>query len=760
LSSVRNAIGLRAISPLALYAPTIFLSAWLLFQVQPMFAKMALPLLGGTSSVWNTALVFFQAALLLGYLYAHLITSRLTLRWQVGVHLAVLALAVVALPVAIGEGWRDPPETMPIPWLIALLTVSVGLPFFAVSANSPLLQGWFARTGHATARDPYFLYAASNLGSMLALLAYPFVIEPSLRLDGQSWLWTGAYAVLVALIGACALYVLRRKPAAAPADEAESAPAPTVRWADRFRWLALAFVPSGLLVAATNFMTTDLAAIPLLWIVPLALYLLSFVLVFARKPLLAGPWTARVQAVLLCIAAVFATWSVPGATYYTLALVLATLFATSLVCHGELVRRRPAASRLTEFYVWMSLGGILGSAFCALLAPLIFDSVLEYAILIVVAGFLRPSFVHSVRDAVAPAFGGGLAAATLREASIPGIAALAVAGLAFQGDGSGTLELAVTFVVALFVVIVALGSVFRPVRFGMCLAVLVGLGVTLANAGSQTSLHRERTFFATHQVLSVDDGRFVALSHGSTIHGAQAIDPARRRETIGYFHGQAGIGRMFGALQAAGRKMDEVGVLGLGAGTLACYAQPGQNWTFFEIDPAVIRIAKDPRFFHFLSDCTPKARLLVGDGRLLIARESAGRYDLIISDVFSSDSIPVHLYTREAIRTYFEKLKPDGLLLMNVTNRYINFEPALAALTRESGLSARIMRSYPTADAPAMHFRSFWVAMARTEAVLAPLTDGFDAARPTAWGRWRALAERPGVRSWTDDYSNLIELIE
>jgi len=369
----------RVASPLLLFGSAIFLSAWLLFQVQPMFAKMALPLLGGAPAVWNTALVFFQAALLLGYVYAHFLGTRLSLKYQVIVHLALLAVAFIVLPVAVGTAWRDPPETMPMLWLVGLLAVSVGLPFFALSATSPLLQRWFGETGLDGSRDPYFLYGASNLGSLLALVAYPLLLEPSLALADQSNLWTFAYVVLAIVIGSAgcyALYRARQREGKEGVEGVRKIEQPTHRvlgapdWRMRLDWALFAFVPSGLLVAVTTLITTDLVAVPLFWVVPLTLYLSSFALVFARKPLIPDRWMIVAQSPLLVMAALMATWNATKYHYLVIALMLATLFVTAMVCHGRLVQRRPPTRYLTEFYVWMSLGGILGSAFAALIAPM------------------------------------------------------------------------------------------------------------------------------------------------------------------------------------------------------------------------------------------------------------------------------------------------------------------------------------------------------------------------------------------------------
>lgn len=341
----------RPLGAITLFAPTIFVNAWLLFLVQPLFAKMALPLLGGASSVWNTAMVFFQAALLLGYLYAHVLSRTLPMRWQLVVHAGVMALAFPVLLLSIGASWQNPPAEAPAGWLLALFAACVGLPFFALAANAPLIQRWFARTDHADAKDPYFLYGASNLGSVLALLAYPLLIEPGLALRSQSWLWSGGYAVLAVMILACGLYAFRR-PAAATAATEPAVPSDTpIDWRTRAHWCALAFVPAGLMLSVTTTITTDLVAVPLLWVVPLSLYLLSFVFVFARRQILKREWVLRAQAVLLFAAALAPFLASGGNTVIQLAIILAAFFATALAAHGELARRRPPATQLTEFYL-------------------------------------------------------------------------------------------------------------------------------------------------------------------------------------------------------------------------------------------------------------------------------------------------------------------------------------------------------------------------------------------------------------------------
>ncbi len=759
------ALPARIASPLLLFGSAIFVSAWLLFQVQPMFAKMALPLLGGAPAVWNTALVFFQATLLLGYVYAHFLGTRLPLKLQVIVHVGVLAAAFVFLPVAIGTSWRNPPETMPMLWLAGLLAVSVGLPFFALSATSPLLQRWFGETAHEAARDPYFLYGASNLGSLLALIAYPLMLEPSLALAEQSRVWTFAYVVLAIAIGVAGCFALYRGRArGGPARRIEQPTHPVLGapdWRTRLDWVLLAFVPSGLLVAVTTFITTDLVAVPLFWVVPLTLYLLSFALVFARRPLLPETWLIVAQAPLLVVAALLATWSATNYHYLVMALMLAVLFVTAMVCHGRLVQRRPPARYLTEFYVWMSAGGILGSAFAALLAPLVFNRVIELALLCAAAAFLRPRTDHTEEKKETPF---PLAAtAVLREISFP-IAAMALAVMLaprIEGENGATAMLLMALV-AVFAMVYTMLAAGRPLRFGLCVVALAVFGMHFGSNASANIVYRDRTFFGTHVIKRSPETGYLLFYHGSTLHGAQQVGPARRRERHTYYHAGSGFGRAYAALAAANKLPKRVGAIGLGAGEIACYRSEGQDWTFFEIDPAVARIAAGGRWFRYLPECAPNARIVLGDGRLTLAREPAAAFDLLVLDAFASDSIPTHLVTREAFKLYLEKLPPAGIILIHVSNRHIDLEPVVAAIAADAKLAARLFDTEHAKPEPdsVYRYRSTWIALARGEAQLKALTEDFDASTPSPWGRWRALKARAGLRLWTDDYSNVITLLK
>ncbi len=720
------------------FAVTLFLSALLLFWVQPMFTKMVLPMLGGVPAVWNTAMLFFQTALLAGYAYAHLSARFLALRWQVILHLGLLALAATALPIAVAPGWTPPTEGMPVGWLIGLFGVSVGLPFFAVSATAPLLQRWFSHSGHETADDPYYLYGASNIGSMLALLGYPVVIEPALTLAGQSGSWAMGYGVLGLLIVLCAGYLWRGAVGegwAVRATAAMAGPrAEPVGWKRRAHWLALAFVPSSLLLGVTSHITTDIAAVPLFWVVPLALYLLTFVLTFSRKPILRHEWMLKAQPVLLLLTAML--FLVHDPLVPLTLLHLATFFACAMVCHGELWRRRPETSHLTEFYLFMSFGGMLGGVFNALVSPVLFDSVIEYPLALVLACALRPWARERVSVPI-----GKLIAATV-------IPMVAVFGIALA-TGIVDLDLAMVAWVLVFVVVAEASYVFArtPWAFALGVAAIFGLmqvAPTDDRASSQV-VAKERSFFGVYAVTLKRDGRFAALVHGTTIHGAQHVDPSLRRQPLTYFYRQGPVGSVFERLPNPGNRA--IGIVGLGIGTTACYRNPGEDWLFYEIDPLVTELARDPRYFHYLADCAPDAPVIHGDARLSLERLADRHFDLLILDAFSSDAVPVHLMTREALALYRSKLAAGGLLMINITNRNVDLAPVLATLVADAGVSARTQRFVPTQAAfDDFAAASEWVVIAEDPATLAQLDHD---------PRWAPLPPNPGGRPWTDDYSNI-----
>lgn len=727
---------------IALFSLTALTSAFLLFWVEPLFARMVLPLLGGSPAVWNTCLMYFQTLLLGGYLYAHLSTRYLGVRRQAVLHFVLLALTLVALPVAIPAGWTPPPTERPIAWLVLLLTVALGAPFFMLSATAPLLQRWLAALDDPAARDPYLLYAASNTGSFLGLLAFPAVLEPTLRLGRQSVLWSVGFVVAAALTGACVAAVRRSAPlrgfenAAAGRDYVEAAP---LRAGERLRWIALAFVPSSLLLGVTTYLTTDVAAVPFLWVVPLAIYLLTFVVAFARPGRTAPGLPVELHALLVTTLLLVTFWRVDLDQQWGYPLHLGVFALTALVLHGELAARRPAPAHLTEFYLWMALGGALGGAFNALAAPLLFDSVAEYLPIVVLGCFLRPSRRLPVEPVLERL-------QTVTAAALP---ALVLAVPAAFGAGERRLSgVPVALVASLAAGAIALTRRRNALLFGSALAALGIAGVALFRSPASV-LHAERSFFGAYRVVQSREARL--LYHGTTIHGAQFTDGPRRDRPLTYYHPDGPAGQLFRALDAQlqGRR---IGVVGLGAGSLLCYGSPGQAWTFYEIDPVVERIARDSAYFTFLRDCPPGAAVVLGDARLTLAREPDGRYALLVLDAFSSDAIPVHLLTREALAVYRRVLEPGGLLLVHISNQHLNLAPVVAALAADAGLTGLLAEHAPgdRREDEELDFRCDWVVLAGTVTDLEPL-----AADP----RWRPLRNPSGRRPWTDDYSDVFTAI-
>ena len=733
---------------LILYGLTIFVSATLLFLVQPMFARMALPLLGGAPAVWNTAQVFYQAALLCGYSYAHLSTKWLGVRRQAALHLALLLLPLLALPIGIPAGWTPPRETNPSLWLLALLAVAVGLPFFVVSTSSPLLQKWFTGTGHRAAADPYFLYAASNVGSMLALLSYPLLVEPSLGLLDQSWLWALGYGLLLVLMAACAICLWRApRPAsvAAPAAAVSAAAPERLSARRRLRWVALSFVPSSLMLSVTTYLSTDIAAIPLLWVIPLALYLLTFILVFATRPPL--PHWLMIRALpftllpLVIVLAARATQPIG----LLIALHLATFFVATMVCHGEIARDRPSTQHLTEFYLWMSVGGMLGGLFNALIAPQLFTGIAEYPLMLVLTCLLLP------RAAAAPASDGPVASPSrlpqLLDLGLPaGLSALCalLVTLAELNDvPSGPASTGLMFGLP---ALLCFSFSRRPLRFGLGIGAILLVSAWTSGVSGQ-ALYAERSFFGVHRVTLDPTGQYHLLLHGSTLHGKQSLDPARQQEPLTYYYPSGPLGQLFDALKR-GPARPAVGVVGLGSGAIACYATPGQQWTFYEIDPTVARIARDSRYFHFLSDCTPQAQVVLGDARLSLSERAGQPYDLLVLDAYSSDSIPMHLMTREALQLYVERLAPHGLLVFHISNRHLDLEPVLGNLAHDAGLASLTQDDAALSQAEESLGKqaSQWVVLARQPEDLAMLA---------ADARWQPLRRNVGA-IWTDQFSSIV----
>ena len=735
---------LARIAALPLFTLAIFVSAFLLFSVQPLFTKMVLPVLGGTPAVWSVAMVFFQGVLLAGYGYAHVLNRFLDPRRAVMVHLAMMAAVfMLALPIALAPGWGRPPADGEALWLIGLFAASVGLPFFAIAGNGPLLQAWFARTGHRDAADPYFLYGASNLGSFLALLSYPFVVEPLLPLKTQSAAWAGGFVVLGGLITFGALILARTVRAEAAPIRAAGRDAP-VAGADRLAWIGLAAVPSGLLVALTAHLSTDVAAVPLLWVLPLALFLLTFVLAFREGGARLHRTMVAIQPLML-VGVIFAL--VLGARVpwpLAAALHVGFFFVATMVCHGELYRRRPVAVHLTEFYVMLSVGGVIGGIFASLLAPVMFSSILEYPILVFAAVLCRP--------------GTGEALARLGwPRTVPAVGALA-ALVALQALFGLTAKALPAIAYLLVVCAIAAAVLLGRRRPALLLAgAVVFLAVSQAPVMPAGTLARERSFFAVHEVQEAANGQGRLLVHGVTVHGAERIRHpdgsviAGRPEPASYYHRGGPFAEAIEAVRKVhGGRPLRVAAIGLGVGSLACYSAAGDAWTFLEIDPVVVRIARDTRLFTSLTRCAPEAPVIVGDGRLTLA-DQPGRFDLIIVDAFSSDAIPVHLLTREAFAGYLDRLTSDGSLLVHISNRNMDLRPVVAASAAAHGLAGRVRQGTAKGGIRETLTAAAMVAMVTREGrALGPVADS---------GNWQPLVVPDGFRPWTDDYSNIIDPI-
>ena len=746
--SMRQTIAQAFLLPLV--GTAIFLSAALLFSVQPMFTKMVLPQFGGAPSVWSVAIVFFQAALLAGYAYAHWLTRYARTTAAAVIHVAMMLAACLVLPVSIATAWSRPPPGLEALWLIISCLVSIGLPFFALAANGPLLQAWFARSDHPAAANPYFLYVASNLGSVLALLSYPVLIEPFVRLGRQTHYWAVSFYLLLALIAGCAGVMLWRghpipPPArtlsgggiaepAAPLSTYAMALSPT--WRDKAWWTTLAAVPSGLLIAVSAHISIDVAAVPLLWVIPLALYLLSFIIVFARRPIIPHGMIVAVQPLFIIALAAVMVFDPVKTIVWVVCVHLAVFFVCALMCHGEIARTRPPPQYLTTFYLWISAGGAIGGLTTGLIAPHVFNWVAEYPILIALAALCRPG-VKLPREPL------------WRYLVLAALGASAVFLLICTFYPS--VFDAATFNRAAVVLLLACVPFWRaPIPFAAIIASVLLANHTLFEQPETVSV---RSFFGVANVVESPDGQFRILQHGTTMHGAQRIRAADgapvngRPEQLLYYWNGSGIAQVFDAVRAQRQGPIRYAVIGLGTGSLACRAEPQDAVDYYEIDPAIVRIARDPALFSFLAECRPDVPIILGDARLTLAQASDAAYDLIIVDAFSSDAIPIHLLTREAMAIYLAKLKAHGLIVMHVSNRHLELASVVAGIAAANGLVTLVSNSPDSDDLSQPYkFGSTVAAVAREREDFGPLARSSD---------WELTAPDPKQWVWTDDYSNV-----
>lgn len=745
----------------AVFAFSIFTSAFLLFLVEPMAAKMVLPLVGGTAAVWTASVLFFQAVLLVGYGYAHWLAMRIPWRWQAVLHAALLLSVLLVLPIHLVPGWEPPASGSPVGWVVLVLAAAVGLPFFVLSTTSPLVQHWFSRTGHAHAADPYFLYLASNLGSALGLLSYPALIEPFVGLRAQAQLWRFGYIAFlglvvlsiaaVAWVRSLGASVQRVEPEARPVGEdgSRTAPITTLR---RVRWVVLAAIPSTWMLAVTSYFTTVIRPIPLLWVIPLALYLLSFVVVFARRWLVPRRWLNRL----------FPFYALPllgmvllggGGPLLALAILhFGAFFLAALLCHGELAADRPSHGHLTEFYWWLGVGGATGGLFTAVVAPLVFNDFYEYPLAIIGAAFLRPALRAArtrkdhVLDFALPAGIAVVLLVAVLAASAAGVVrVLDATPLTASTTAADLLRVLIVFAVP---AAISAAFTFRPARFAMTATAMLLL--SLLPLGSQAAIFQQRDFFGVHKVVGAGAGSRHALIDGGTIHGVEVMTGSGLNVPTSYYSRTGPIGDVFdtrGPISSAA----SVAVIGLGAGTMACFARPQQDWTFYEIDPVVVQIARDRSLFTFLDDCAPKAGVVLGDGRLQVARAPQHGYDAIVLDAFGSDAIPVHLLTREAIQLYLSRLKPDGYIMFNISNKYVDLAPILAGEASALSLTCieRVDANITPTQVDAGVAPSDWVLMSPSSQA---------AAAVASMPGWHVLNPAPGFPLWTDDFSDVLSV--
>ena len=726
-----------------IYVSTMLLSACLLFLVQPMFARMALPLLGGTPAVWAIAMLFFQAALLGGYAYAHLLKKFVGPQQAVILHLILMAGSWFFLPVHVEAALAPQGGTGAGLWLVGLMAKSIGYPFFFLSATAPLLQSWFARTTHQNADNPYFLYSASNIGSIGALILYPFIIEPRLGLAMQAKMWSVGYGVLMLGIAISGLAMLRNfRPLMVGWGVAEQLSIPLKR---KFFWIAMAFVPSALLVAWTNHITTDIASAPFLWLPPLILFLLTFVLVFRDKSLVSLRLARIAQLVSLPIC-YFVNFALPLSLAVPVIIVGAIFFfSTAIICHRQLYEARPEASKLTEFYMLMSVGGVLGGLFVSLLAPVIFSTVAEYPLLMLVGVACWLSLYNDSK-----------LVDVLKKPLIPiGIFAAALLVSAFTAKGAGLQNLLSlpNLINAMFI---ALAILFFMAKQNAVAALCFVLAAITNFIGQNPNRLQLRNYFGE---ISIVDGSaaepYRVFLHGTTMHGAESLkelaaDFQGKPHALTYYSPDGGMAQSILATQQrlseAGRK-GSYRIIGLGSGSLSCYAQSGEDWAYYEIDPNVTEVARDPNQFTFFSKCAPDMKVIEGDARLTLASGSTEKVDYLLVDAFSSDSIPIHLITTEAMQLYLSRLKDDGLLTMHVTNRYMDLVPVVAANLKaiDPNLQARVLDFAPAKpDTPAMH------------SIVIVISKSADAiARLDKVGFAQAMPEAKGIDPWTDDFANL-----
>ena len=752
------------------FSLTLLLSSFLLFLVQPMIGRMLLPSLGGTPAVWNGCMLFFQAALLAGYAWAHYGPPKLGVKNHLLVHLFLLAAVCCLLPMKIVDSWAAPVDSNPMFWLLGQLTLCVGLPFFVISSSAPLLQRWFSLSASETEQgsEPWFLYAISNFGSLVALISYPFVFERIMGLTNQGIFWASGFLLLTCMFANCAWYTLRNARPEVLTRPRTKTHTPPLSWNQRVRYIVLAAIPSSLMLGVTTIVSTDAGSFPLMWSIPLALYLITFILVFAKRQLLPHRWIVRATPFFLLAMPLVMTIDLGDNPALMIATHFAVFFVVAMACHGEMARLRPPVEQLTEFYLMMSIGGVVGGAFNSLLAPVLFNSILEYPIVLIAASLVLPAWreiadgQNSTDRSPAPSW-----------LSIEKIWAVPVALLVLL---SGVWAFEYSLLTLFRPLVMLLGFAVpaavcillarSPRRFVPCYALLL-LGYPFIHVNHDVTL-KQRGFFGVNEIATV--GEFRTLINGRTQHGMQRIEETENPLPLSYYHPDGPVGDLF---RQFGDQQNRIGVVGLGVGTIAAYGQANQQLDFYEIDPIVYQMASDENYFSYLSSARSDVEVILGDARVQLdaRRKRMSRltnvawrpnsnetqtknrlYGMMILDAFGSDSVPIHLLTEEAVELYLDSLDENGLLAIHISSKFMNFIPVGAALSQHFGLhsAVRTDAQLTQADRQSGRSASRYMIFSRDKETIDRFLD--------LENGWQPLKSDRPVH-WTDEHANILDVM-
>ena len=760
-----------------IFSLTLLLSSFLLFLVQPMIGRMLLPSLGGTPAVWNGCMLFFQAALLAGYAWAHYGPPKLGVKNHLLVHLFLLASVCCLLPMRIVDSWAAPVDSNPMFWLLGQLTLCVGLPFFVISSSAPLLQRWFSlsTSDEEQGSEPWFLYAISNVGSLVALISYPFVFERIMGLTDQGTFWTTGFFLLTCMFAGCAWYTLsnaKREQLVPTHTKSTTAP---LKWPERIRYIVLAAIPSSLMLGVTTIVSTDAGSFPLMWSIPLALYLITFILVFANQQVLPHWLVVRTMPYFLLLMPVLISADLGTNPAMMIAAHFTVFFVVAMACHGEMARLRPPVEQLTEFYLMMSIGGVVGGAFNSLLSPVLFNSILEYPIMLIAACLAIPSWQQvcdkgndSREAAEKPSW------FDLKKVWAAPVALLLLLSCVWAFEDS-LLNISPVTVKLLGFGLPAAGCVLlarSPSQFAPCFALLL-FAYPFIQINHDITV-RQRGFFGVNEIATVGD--FRKLINGRTQHGMQRIDEPENPEPLSYYHPDGRVGDLF---REFGDTQKRIGVVGLGIGTIAAYGRPNQQIDFYEIDPIVYQMASDNRYFSYLDSASSDIEVILGDARVqLDARRkqksrltnvsyssddapndrgsnhfrTPDRYGLMILDAFGSDSVPIHLLTEEAVELYLDSLDENGLLAIHISSKFMDFVPVGAAIGQRFGLHAAVRTDAQLTQSQQKAGRSpsRYMIFSRDQETIKrfiELNNG-----------WQPLeAKHPG--RWTDEHANILDVM-